>query len=64
MAKFIITTTQDCIKQIQYKIEANSLEEAMDKVFYPEIDYEIINEDYDSSGEEFIEEESCYKIEE
>lgn len=62
MAEFIITTTQDCIRQIQYKVEANSLEEAMDRVFDPETDYEIINEDYDSCGDEYIEEESCYEL--
>lgn len=58
MSEFIITTTQDCIRQLQYKVEADSLEEAMKNYE----DGEIIGEDYEPSGEEWVYDEDCYKI--
>lgn len=49
MSKYLVSTVRDVEQQTLYEVEADSEEEALDN-FY---EGEIINVDYDSTGDEY-----------
>jgi hypothetical protein len=51
MKNFIITSKVQSIKTLQYNVEADSLEEAIEQVKRGIVDYEEIDEDFDWSTE-------------